>query len=76
VFSTVIEANFVQRRQDARASASLTEEDKRRIIELSRDPNISERITRSLAPSVFGHDHVKMALAMSLFGGEEKVRAD
>lgn len=89
VFSTVIEANFVQRRQDARASNNLTEEDKKQILDLSRDPNIVDRvrgllfvmscwnhvssqITRSLAPSIFGHDHVKMALAMSLFGGEEK----
>lgn len=44
VFATVIEANFVVRRQDARASSMLTEEDRRKVLELSREPNIAERV--------------------------------
>jgi len=30
------------------------------------------RIINSIAPSIFGHKHVKMAIAMSLFGGVPK----
>lgn len=45
VFATVIEANYVQRRQDARASLLLTEEDKKKILELSRDPTIADRVS-------------------------------
>jgi hypothetical protein len=30
---------------------------------------------KSLAPSIYGNDHVKMALALSLFGGQGKVCA-
>ncbi len=30
---------------------------------------ILERIIRSVAPSIYGHRHVKTALALSLFGG-------
>jgi DNA replicative helicase MCM subunit Mcm2 (Cdc46/Mcm family) len=44
VFATVIEANFVQKRHNAMAAYSLTEEDKEKIAELSRDPNIAERV--------------------------------
>lgn len=43
---------------------------------------IGERIIRSIAPSIYGHRHVKTGVALSLFGGchkEEKshrVRGD
>ncbi len=35
-------------------------------------PSLPPQIVKSLAPSIYGHDHVKMALALSLFGGQEK----
>lgn len=30
------------------------------------------RIAKSMAPSIYGHDNIKMALALALFGGVEK----
>jgi DNA replication licensing factor MCM2 len=72
VFSTFLTANHVRKREDASAAANLQEADVRAILELSRDPKIAERIVQSIAPSIFGHDNCKMALAMSLFGGVPK----
>jgi DNA replication licensing factor MCM2 len=72
VFSTFITANHVQKKEDASSSSSLTEADLAKIMELSRDPKIGERIVQSMAPSIFGHDNCKMALAMALFGGVPK----
>jgi DNA replication licensing factor MCM2 len=72
VFSTFIVANHIQRREDASAAANLTEADKADILDLARDPKIGERIVDSIAPSIFGHKHVKMAIAMSLFGAVPK----
>jgi DNA replication licensing factor MCM2 len=72
VFSTFIYANNVSKREDASSASNLSDSDIRKIIELSRDPKIGERIVRSIAPSIFGHDFCKMALAMSLFGGVPK----
>lgn len=71
VFSTIIEANCVQKRHGS-SSSLLSEEDKRKIRELSNDPQIGERIIRSIAPSIFGHRHVKTGVALSLFGGCHK----
>ena len=72
VFSTFISANHIRRKEDASAAANLTQADKAQILELSRDPNIGDRILEGIAPSIHGHANVKMALAMSLFGAVPK----
>lgn len=50
----------------------ISPEDERRILEMSRDPEIYERIKRSIAPSIFGYDDIKEALALQLVSGFEK----
>lgn len=54
------------------ASFRLTESDEREIRRLARDERIGERIVQSIAPSIYGHDDIKLALALSLFGGQPK----
>ncbi|KAJ2383722.1 MCM DNA helicase complex subunit, partial [Coemansia sp. RSA 2559] len=72
VFSTVIEANHVSKRSDEFATVRLTEDDKRTIRTLARDENIGKRIVKSIAPSIYGHEQIKTALALALFGGVAK----
>jgi len=72
VFGTVIEANFVQQREDLMAQYSLTDQEKREILQLAKDPKIAQKIIRSIAPSIYGHTHMKTAVALSLFGGMQK----
>jgi len=72
VFGTVIEANHVYRSADSYAAISITEEEKRQIIDMSRKPDIARRVFDAVAPSIFGHDNIKMAIALSLFGGRRK----
>ena len=72
VFGTFIIANHVRKREDASSASNLSEKDIRDILELAQDPNIGNRIVQSIAPSIFGHDFCKMALAMSLFGAVPK----
>jgi len=70
VFSTVILANNIVKRQDwTNISQTLTDADTRQIVNLACDPNIVERITASICPSIYGHETVKRAIALSLFGG-------
>ena len=72
VFATMLEANHVVKSHDQLAGFRLTEEDEREIRALSRDPQIVEKIVHSIAPSIFGHDDIKTAVALSLFGGVSK----
>jgi replicative DNA helicase Mcm len=51
------------------AEIDISEEEERNIIELSKDPNIFEKIGRSIAPSVYGYGEIKQAVALQLFGG-------
>ena len=51
----------------------MTEDDERKIRALSRDPNIIGRIVQSIAPNIYGHTDIKTSVALSLFGGVNKV---
>ncbi|KAL1413566.1 MCM DNA helicase complex subunit [Vanrija albida] len=72
VFSTVLEANNITKKEDIYASINLTEEDKKTIRNLAKDDRIAKRIIKSIAPSIYGHDDIKTAIALSLFGGLSK----
>lgn len=72
VFQTMLEANHVIKTHDQLAGFRLTEEDERQIRALSKDPAIVDKVVRSIAPSIYGHEDIKTAVALSLFGGVSK----
>ena len=72
VFATIIEANFISKKEDLFASFRLTEDDRKDIRALAADPNIGKRIFASIAPSIYGHEDIKTAIALSMFGGQSK----
>jgi len=72
VFSTVIEANHINKKEDLFAAFRLTEDDEKEIRALGRDERIAKRIIKSIAPSIYGHENIKTAIALSLFGGVSK----
>lgn len=72
VFATVLLANHLQVKDSREIVESLTEEDISSIIALSKDHRIIDRIVASIAPSIYGHEYSKRALALAIFGGEPK----
>ncbi|KAJ3328634.1 MCM DNA helicase complex subunit [Blyttiomyces sp. JEL0837] len=72
VFATIIEANSISKKEDIFATFRLTEDDQRQIRALARDERISQRIIKSIAPSIYGHEDIKTALALAMFGGVAK----
>ncbi|KAJ3310161.1 MCM DNA helicase complex subunit [Boothiomyces sp. JEL0838] len=69
VFKTIFEANHIGKKEDSYSSFRLNEEDQRQIRTLARDPRIRKRIIKSIAPSIYGHEDIKTAIALSMFGG-------
>ena len=51
-------------------------EEEEKILELSKDPWIHRKIISSIAPSIYGYDHVKEAIIYLLFGGVGKTLPD
>ncbi|OUC43104.1 MCM2/3/5 family protein [Trichinella nativa] len=52
--------------------ALLSPEDEKQMRELAAQPDIYERIAKSIAPSIYGSEDVKKAIACLLFGGSRK----
>ncbi|KAL9379647.1 hypothetical protein Peur_028129 [Populus x canadensis] len=55
IFSSVIEANYVTKKQDLFPAYRLALEGEEEIKRLSKTPRIEERIIKSIAPSIYGH---------------------
>ncbi|KAL8604098.1 MCM DNA helicase complex subunit [Nucella lapillus] len=72
VFATVIQANYIQKKDDKLAANNLTDEDIKAVVALSKDQRIGEKIFASVAPSIYGHEDIKRSIALALFGGEPK----
>jgi replicative DNA helicase Mcm len=51
-------------------------EEQEKILELSKDPWIHRKIINSIAPSIYGYEHVKEAIMYLLFGGVSKSLPD
>jgi replicative DNA helicase Mcm len=51
-------------------------EEEKKILELAKDPWIHRKITNSIAPSIYGYDHVKESIMYLLFGGVPKSLPD
>ncbi len=75
-FDLIIEANHVEPLQEEFISLELSPEQKKEIVELSKDPKIYEKIVQSIAPTIYGHDRIKEALVLQLFGGCKKSQDD
>ncbi|SCU88131.1 LAMI_0D08900g1_1 [Lachancea mirantina] len=75
-FRTLILANTLYplhaRSTGVAARQSLTDSDIRNINKISKNPDIFDLLSQSLAPSIYGHDHIKKAILLMLMGGVEK----
>ncbi|MEM3841111.1 MAG: minichromosome maintenance protein MCM [Candidatus Micrarchaeaceae archaeon] len=68
-YSMFLEAISIVPKQKEFADLDISEEEERRILELSKDPAIFEKIAKSIAPSIYGYEEIKEAVTLQLFGG-------
>jgi len=74
-FHTYIEANHISV-LEKELEEDITDEDEKKILELSKDPLIHEKIINSIAPSIYGNAEIKEAICYLLFGGRSKELPD
>lgn len=58
------------------AMPNITDDDVEMFDTMKKDPEIYEKISRSIAPSIYGHPDIKKAIASLLFGGCAKKLPD
>jgi len=67
-FRKILFVNHIEVRQKGVEETELTPEDEKKIKELAKDPWLRNKIIQSVAPAIHGHELVKEAAALQLFG--------
>jgi len=75
-FDLMFEANYVEPVQEEFETLVISDEQKEEIMSISKDPQVYEKLISSIAPSIYGHERIKEALLLQLFGGESKLQDD
>jgi len=71
-FKNYIYGNYIEAKEQEFEELEISPEDEEKIVEMSKDPNIYDKIIKSTAPSIQGYRAVKEAIALQLFGGSAK----
>ncbi|MEM1607379.1 MAG: minichromosome maintenance protein MCM [Candidatus Bathyarchaeia archaeon] len=71
-FTLYLDANYIDAAGREPESLLITPEEEEQILRLAKDPKIHEKIIRSIAPSIYGYEHIKEAIMYLLFGGVPK----
>ena len=75
-FELAIEVNNIIALEETFEQLDINEEDEKQILELSQDPQIFEKFSQSITPSIWGYEEIKMSLVLQLFGGVPKTHTD
>ncbi len=75
-FQFIIMGNYVEPTEEDFTVIKISPEEENSILELSKDQKIYEKLNQSIAPSIYGHERVKEALVLQMFGGVRKQRDD
>jgi replicative DNA helicase Mcm len=76
VFDIFLECNSIEIQEKEFEEVDIDEHAEDEIHKLSRDPLIYRKITHSIAPTIYGSEDVKEAIALQLFGGIAKEMPD
>ena len=76
LFTPYIESVLIEKETSDEEEVKLTEEEKEMILKLKEDKDLEKKIIQSIAPSIYGEEEIKKAIAALLFGGVPKVLPD
>jgi len=73
VYGRYLEALHLEETQREFEEVEITPEEEKEIKELAAGPEIYQKLTKSIAPAIYGHESVKEAIILQLFGGVKKL---
>jgi DNA replication licensing factor MCM7 len=76
ITDTYVEATSIEKHKKSYGDVQLSEEMENRIDDAAEDPDIYSKLSRSLAPEIYGHEDVKKALLLQLVGGVTRKMKD
>ena len=76
VFRMHLDANFIDVVSKEPETVIIAPEEEERILELTKDPWVHRKVIQSIAPSIYGYEHVKESIMYLLFGGVPKQLPD
>ena len=75
-YDYLIDTNHIETMDEDFYEIKITREDEEAIRALARDSRIYDKLSASIAPSIYGHEKAKDALVLQLMGGVQKKRSD
>ncbi|MEM1535488.1 MAG: minichromosome maintenance protein MCM, partial [Candidatus Pacearchaeota archaeon] len=75
-YDLIIEANNIIPLEESFEELEISEEEEKEIKEIAARPDRLKLIAESIAPSVYGYEEIKQALALQLFSGVRKRKVD
>jgi len=76
LFTLHLDTNFIDVVSKEPEKVLIAPEEEKQILELSKDPWVHRKIMVSIAPSIYGYEHIKEAIMYLLFGGVKKLLPD
>lgn len=76
LFNIFLEVNSVEKHEQEFEEIKTTDDEEAEIRRYARDPAIYQKLTESIAPSLYGLEKEKFTLLLQLFGGVEKTLPD
>jgi replicative DNA helicase Mcm len=76
VFRLNLDANHIDVKSKDPETMITSPEEEKKIHDIARDPWVHRNVIRSIAPSIYGYEHIKEAIMYLLFGGVMKQLPD
>lgn len=73
---TYLDVQYIHRLKKQYDEIEMTAQDEETLEQLKTDPSIYSRLSRSIAPEIYGHEDVKKVLLLLLVGGVSKTIGD
>lgn len=72
IYSRYLVANHIEKIDQEYEELKISFEEEQEIKEYAKKENIYEMLSKSVAPNIYGHDVVKEAITLQMFGGVKK----